>query len=59
MFSEINNFHERVAHATEFINVSRRNDCTDEDILRLVSCGSGKNNVQSELVINLIKQELI
>jgi len=59
MSNEIDNFHERIAHAIEFINVSRRNDCTDKTILRLVSVGSGKYNVQSELIINLIKQELI
>jgi|8_EtaG_2_1085327.scaffolds.fasta_scaffold82507_2 hypothetical protein len=59
MSNEIDNFYLRLDDAIEFIEASRINDCTDKTILRLVSVGSGKNNIQSELVTNLIKQELI
>ena len=55
----MNNINERLDNAIEFIKASRLNNCDDDTILFLVSGGSGNNNVQSELVINLIIQEVI
>ena len=48
----------RIEDAISFIEASRLNDCNNDDILRIVQCGSVSNNVQSELITNLIVQKL-
>ena len=55
----MNNINERLDSAIELIKASRLNNWDNNTILFLVSGGSGNNNVQSELIYNLIKQELI
>ena len=55
----MDNLSERLDNAKEFILASRLNECNDATILYLVSNGSGKNNTQSELIYNLIMQEVI
>ena len=43
----------------EYIDACRLNHCCNDQIINMVSFGSGKHNTQSELVINLLMQEVI